>query len=72
MPAYKKIKKCGKRRFRDALSAKIALSNIHKADSPRRDHLEQGAYLCKTCRGWHLTSGQGMIQNNSINDKETK
>lgn len=41
----------GKRRYRNRLDAKIALT-----DTRRRDRRETRAYRCNTCRGWHLTS----------------
>lgn len=49
---------CGKRRFRDKIAAKFALSQVK--DDYRRDKKEHGTYYCKPCRGWHLTSKVGM------------
>ena len=45
---------CGKQRFRDKLSAKIALANIEHKD--RDQAREQRVYKCPSCYGWHLTS----------------
>lgn len=44
----------GKQRFRDELSAKMALANIGRQD--RDQAREQRAYRCPSCKGWHLTS----------------
>lgn len=46
-----KRKRCRKWRYRDMLSAKIAL-----AKCKAKDHGEQRAYPCPNCKGWHLTS----------------
>lgn len=46
--------KTGKVRYRDEISAKIALSKIKVKDSPA--HTEKRHYLCPECAGWHLTS----------------
>lgn len=47
---------CGKRRFRDKLSAKMALVDIGRKD--RIQARERRAYKCPLCFGWHLTSQQ--------------
>lgn len=47
--------KCRKRRYRDRLTALIALADIQAKDRPGAQ--EQRAYRCPHCRGgWHLTS----------------
>lgn len=47
---------CAKRRYRDLVSAKLALANIVQRDNPKRFKTEQRAYKCSECKGWHLTS----------------
>jgi hypothetical protein len=50
-------RRCKKVRYRDKLSANIALLNIHLRDRPNRlDRPERRARFCQYCRGWHLTS----------------
>lgn len=48
--------RCRKYRYRDELSAKMALAKVQWRDSPRRPKAEKRAYYCKTCRAFHLTS----------------
>ena len=47
---------CGKKRFRDEIAAKLALSSIGRKTHERREKTERRAYRCPKCRGWHLTS----------------
>lgn len=47
---------CTKIRYRTRVDALIALSRLQRKDSTRRAKLEQRAYRCPNCRGWHLTS----------------
>lgn len=48
--------RCKKRRYRDELDAKIALSVIDMRSRRRKRAGERRAYLCPLCGGWHLTS----------------
>lgn len=48
----------GKSRYRDEIAAKMALSAVQHQDKSWRPKLEQKAYRCPLCRGWHLTSQQ--------------
>ena len=47
---------CVKVRYRDAISAKLALARAQRKDSPRRPKVERRVYRCAQCHGWHLTS----------------
>lgn len=49
-------RKCGKRRYRSSIEAKIALADIQMKDSTNRAKQELRTYYCKHCSGWHLTS----------------
>jgi hypothetical protein len=51
-------RKCptGKVRYRDKVGALFAMSQARHKDSSGRAKLEQRAYFCSRCRGWHLTS----------------
>lgn len=46
--------KCRKVRYRDRISAQLALATLQRQD--KHDHTERRAYRCPRCRGWHLTS----------------
>lgn len=46
---------CQKRRFRDEIAAKLALSHIDQKAGPRAKEPRR-AYRCPGCKGWHLTS----------------
>ncbi|CAB4194592.1 hypothetical protein UFOVP1264_47 [uncultured Caudovirales phage] len=46
---------CSKIRYKDEISAKIALSNTGKNDH-RREKSEVRLYKCHKCKGFHLTS----------------
>lgn len=46
----------GKNRYRDRITALLALANIARRDSPQRLKTERRAYRCPQCNGWHLTS----------------
>lgn len=46
---------CGKRRFRDEIAAKLALSRVDQRGGPREKEPRR-AYPCPACKGWHLTS----------------
>lgn len=51
----------GKHRYRDQLSAMIALSQTELKGKRRgkgagKNRYEQRAYHCPACAGWHLTS----------------
>lgn len=48
------MSRCKLRRYRDELSAKIALAEIHRRDSPKRVSREAVAVRCGACAGWHL------------------
>jgi hypothetical protein len=49
-------KRCGeKRRYRDEVAAKLALSRI-ATFGEQRETMPTRAYPCPICRGWHLTS----------------
>lgn len=45
---------CWKVRYRDAISAKLALATLQLKD--KAGHTERRAYRCPKCKGWHLTS----------------
>ena len=52
-----RVTKCrvtGKRRYSSEVDAKIAKAGT--ADNVKREKVEQRAFLCKHCRGFHLTS----------------
>ena len=51
---------CSKVRYRDKLSAKIALATARNGRSSRRE--ERRYYRCPDCLGWHLTSKPGKAQ----------
>lgn len=44
-----------KRRYRDEIAAKLALSRIARYGEPR-EHTPIRCYHCPICDGWHLTS----------------
>lgn len=56
MTQKRKLCKCGKGSFRDAISAKIALAEIQHNDPSGRYKTEQRVYLCPIGGKWHLTS----------------
>jgi hypothetical protein len=47
---------CAKIRYRDAIAAKLAMATAVRKGGSRRPKLEQRAYRCPDCKGWHLTS----------------
>ncbi|MFW6639105.1 hypothetical protein ACOALZ_03590 [Nocardiopsis algeriensis] len=47
---------CGKRWFKDRISAELALAVIHRYGEDRTDRMPRRAYACPLCEGWHLTS----------------
>jgi hypothetical protein len=47
-------RRCQKYRYRDEISAKLALSQLIRQD--KEGHTERRAYACPKCRGYHLTS----------------
>jgi hypothetical protein len=48
--------KCGKKRFRSEIDAKIALARIWRSnDDQNRQYIPKRAYFHRDCRGWHLT-----------------
>ncbi len=47
---------CSKIRYRDKVSALIALARTGRGGE-RRPKDEKRAYECPACKGWHLTSG---------------
>lgn len=49
-------RRCGKRWFRDRISAELALAAIHHHGDDRSEKLPRRAYECPACKGWHLTS----------------
>ena len=49
--------KCKKRRYRDEVSAKLALVSTSN-NAHRRHKTEIRTYKCNRCRGYHLTSQQ--------------
>lgn len=53
-----KARQCrtGKRRYRDRIGALIAMASARHKDGSNRGSLEQRAYRCPFCTGWHLTS----------------
>lgn len=45
-----------KRRYRDEIAAKVALSRIQSSnDDQLREFVPKRAYRCPNCKGWHLT-----------------
>jgi hypothetical protein len=48
--------RCSKYRYRDRIGALMALATVQRQDKSGRAKLEQRAYRCPTCGGWHLTS----------------
>ena len=63
-----KSKKCGKTRFRDEISAKIAMSKIAVKSTELK--IPTRAYRCPLCSGWHLTS-QELRESGSSNATES-
>ena len=51
---------CRKKRYRDELSAKFALSQTRRVGNYKSNRNECRVYYCPKCKGWHLTS----IRNN--------
>ncbi|MFV2198779.1 hypothetical protein [Nocardiopsis sp. LOL_012] len=47
---------CGKRWFKDRISAELALVAIRSRAETTADKLPRRAYRCPDCKGWHLTS----------------
>lgn len=47
---------CGKRRYRDKVTAEIALAKIWARDTGRSEKMPRRAYECGLCDGYHLTS----------------
>ena len=47
--------KCKKRRYRDSIAAKLALTQVSAKDH-RRIKTEKRIYYCRLCSGYHLTS----------------
>lgn len=48
--------KTKKQRYYDEVAALLALAEIKRKDSSKREKQEQRAYKCQFCKGWHLTS----------------
>lgn len=48
--------RCMKLRYRDRIAALLALAKVQHQDKAARAKLEQRAYRCPSCGGWHLTS----------------
>lgn len=62
--------RCVKIRYRDRIAAMFALAKLQAADEPTRGRIEQRAYYCKYCRGFHLTSAEydaSKYENNNNN-----
>lgn len=55
-PRLPRPRSCGKRWFKDRISAELALAAIHHHGDDRSEKLPRRAYECPTCKGWHLTS----------------
>lgn len=55
-PRQPRPRSCGKRWFKDRISAELALAAIHHHGDDRSEKLPRRAYECPTCKGWHLTS----------------
>ncbi|WP_234305878.1 hypothetical protein [Nocardiopsis alba] len=58
-PHASRPRRCGKRWFRDSISAELALAAIRHHGSDRSDRMPRRAYECPACKGWHLTSQEG-------------
>ena len=52
-------KQCAKVRYRSRTAAVLALRAIAKKAAPDRK-VPRGAYLCRECGHWHLTSASGV------------
>jgi hypothetical protein len=51
------MSRCAKKRYSDKGTAFLALDTIQrKWDGAAVQKVEQRAYKCPQCRGWHLTS----------------
>ncbi|WP_306369114.1 hypothetical protein [Nocardiopsis sp. CC223A] len=55
-PRAPRPRSCGKRWFKDRISAELALAAIRHHGRDRSDRMPRRAYECPDCRGWHLTS----------------
>ena len=62
---YVKSKRCGKRKYRDRISALLALASTTQ-NRKARGKDETRAYHCPICKGWHLTSQP--LRTRSMND----
>lgn len=53
--------RCGKRRYRTELEAKIALAGVQRRRETRHDtgKEERRYYRCPACAGYHLTAKGG-------------
>lgn len=55
-PRDPRPRRCGKRWFRDRISAELAIVTIRGYGRDRSDKIPRRAYECRACQGWHLTS----------------
>lgn len=55
-PRAPRPRSCGKRWFKDRISAELALAAIRHHGDDRSEKLPRRTYECPTCQGWHLTS----------------
>lgn len=55
-PRAPRPRSCGKRWFKDRISAELALATIHHHGDDRSGSMPRRSYACPECRGWHLTS----------------
>jgi hypothetical protein len=51
-----RVASCTKVRYRDRIAALLVLATVRAQDKSHRAKVEVRAYLCTSCRGWHLTS----------------
>ncbi|MFC9086330.1 hypothetical protein [Nocardiopsis dassonvillei] len=55
-PRAARPRSCGKRWFKDQVSAQLALATIRRYGRDRSNRMPRRAYECPSCKGWHLTS----------------
>ncbi|WP_433700809.1 hypothetical protein [Nocardiopsis sp. CA-288880] len=58
-PRDPKARRCGKRWFKDRISAELAIANIRRYGRAQSERMPRRAYECPACKGWHLTSKTG-------------
>jgi hypothetical protein len=56
MQPKKRLHTCGKRRFRDRVSAVLDMQRIQRKHDADRDKVPCRVYECPRCKGFHMTS----------------